>query len=1154
MSAAEDAAMKEGAAVEAAAAAADSERKQPAESASDEGGASAPEEARASGKRRAWLRLAERVFAHPRYAMLVLAALAACALWRTPWVLGPVALFFMLEWTARFWFQRASDWPNPSERIYLALDALATASLVAVLFMPDAGGASYGFWLRLARLLRGLYLLRMLRIFRFLSFDTFVWSTPLALASLGLAGLGLAVDGFGLYAGVALLLETGWRLVAIRRVLPQGARRHAETGFVALDALAALALTGLIPGVSPWWALLRLARFFIMLNPLGKVARAFGAVLAKPEIRGEAGMLLGMLGAMLLAGVLAVYFLYPQMDLNEDDAANAEDYALVQVLLFVFRLLMDPGAAPPVAFSPGLAAMTVALVLAGVFLFALVVGLGANMMEMLLRELANSPLSPRESLMFVGINRRASAVLRQFDRIGARMRRVFPAVWLFFGEPAPEARTAGRWLSVRSLPPGGRGASERFGVSGVRRLIVFQGGDWGDMAEGGGALADLHHLARDIGAPGLVVAEREPPERIRRLFDESLGMGLVNSSGVAARMLYQMHHCGHMPELGMRLLDAVEGEAGLFACPWAFEVRPEGGVGRMREAGDGEWVPVEAWLRGCFARGVNPLAAMDAEGRPVLFVDLAKGKAVGSFSDVIAVGRQAGGWPALMRAALAEKAGERAGDGALRAFQWPDNWDLNLMFLGWHEGLPAMAAEMALKHHKIDLHVFSTADEETLAGRLARLRAVAREAEAHGCAMAAHVHAWDGLDAAPLLEQMRGCKVVMLYPEDADGREDSTLELWFHELARTLAARKAKAKWWTPPKLMVLPRAGDQVQAFMRAAQGWPELEVHVGSPDAFHDVFIARRLLNEALRPVEPEIAARDDRVFAFMEAMLGDAVLVESVAAERLLPEGEAPDWAAIHAEALRRGWLLLGYTLPPAAHDRLHALIERLFPDDRAVMGGSLREGPQLLGGAPPASMDEAIECAELIFCRRGVLKTDAVSADESEEAVVSAEAAPDEMAGNLQAVEAPAPAEQAADAGEGGGEESRAVVPAGSEVKEGEIMQESVWPAAADKRLLRILERQVAESLALLESSAEEGLVKLSAALDAGPSGEVEEAIMGALTDLQNIDRVMQRLNNVRSCLADWAATAPAPEAPPLWREEVEKRYVMEEERHVLKEEL
>ncbi|MDQ6970477.1 MAG: hypothetical protein Q9M16_08205 [Mariprofundus sp.] len=374
--------------------------------------------------RRAWLLLGERVFSHPRYALLIVAALGLCTFERYVWVMLPLALFFALEWSLRLWLQLESGARNKSELAFLVLDGIATISLFVAILMP-ASLLAQGFYLRLARLFRGMYLLRMLRIFRFLSHDTFVYSMPFALLVVALAGLGMALESVGLYVGVVLLLEVCSRAFSMLKVLPKGGRLKAELAFLPLDVFAAVAVSGLIPALSSYWVLLRLIRFLIMLNPLNNVGRAFNKVAKMPAVRSEFSMLAGMLAALLFIGSMSVIYLYPEMDINDDGAINVADYAPFQIILFVFRIIMDPGTAPAQAFSPWLVGLTVLLVMAGVFFFALVVGLGANVMHYLLRELSNSPLSARENLLFVGGNEQAINILKQLGRLYGRMRQSF---------------------------------------------------------------------------------------------------------------------------------------------------------------------------------------------------------------------------------------------------------------------------------------------------------------------------------------------------------------------------------------------------------------------------------------------------------------------------------------------------------------------------------------------------------------------------------------------------------------------------------------------------------------------------------------------------------------------------------------------------------
>jgi len=284
--------------------------------------------------RRSWLLLGERVFSHPRYALLIVAALGLCAFERYVWVMIPLALFFALEWVLRLWLQIENGYKNKTELAFLVLDGIATISLFVAILMP-ASLLAQGFYLRLARLFRGMYLLRMLRIFRFLTHDTFVYSMPFAMLVVGLAGVGLAAESVGFYMGIVLLLEVCCRTFSLLKVLPKGKRLNAELGFLPLDVFAAVAVMGLIPGLSTYWVLLRVARFLIMLNPLDNVGMAFNKVAKMPAVRSEFSMLTGMLATRDSAQVspLASRICAPRGTLTSGPTATMRSPSTITVAL-----------------------------------------------------------------------------------------------------------------------------------------------------------------------------------------------------------------------------------------------------------------------------------------------------------------------------------------------------------------------------------------------------------------------------------------------------------------------------------------------------------------------------------------------------------------------------------------------------------------------------------------------------------------------------------------------------------------------------------------------------------------------------------------------------------------------------------------------------
>jgi len=109
----------------------------------------------------------------------------------------------------------------------------------------------------------------------------------------------------------------------------------------------------------------------------------------------------------------------------------------------------------------------------------------------------------------------------------------------------------------------------------------------------------------------------------------------------------------------------------------------------------------------------------------------------------------------------------------------------------------------------------------------------------------------------------------------------------------------------------------------------------------------------------------------------------------------------------------------------------------------------------------------------------------------------------------------------------------------------------WPSVSDPRLLAVLQAQVVGALQDLHQCTDDGLNHLAQVIELHPDSELVPHVLSALTDLQRIDRAMQRLHNVASSLDEWKrATCVHAHDAPTWTDALTGRYVMPEEREAM----
>lgn len=103
------------------------------------------------------------------------------------------------------------------------------------------------------------------------------------------------------------------------------------------------------------------------------------------------------------------------------------------------------------------------------------------------------------------------------------------------------------------------------------------------------------------------------------------------------------------------------------------------------------------------------------------------------------------------------------------------------------------------------------------------------------------------------------------------------------------------------------------------------------------------------------------------------------------------------------------------------------------------------------------------------------------------------------------------------------------------------------------MLAVLAGQVTGALEELHHCTREGLEYLSRGMELQPDSEISLHLLAALTELQKLDRVVQRLKNVESILLEWLHANEGKQVKcekPAWAEVLINRHVMPDEDAVL----
>lgn len=430
----------------------------------------------AEATRRMFYHQAEWVLNHPRFGLFMLALIAASFVNHAA-LAAILFVFFTAEIIVRIKLirhklqtypyrgstHRKLDW------LFLMFDIVGVLSLLVTVFqfaipVEDA---------TLARVLRAVYLLRTLRIFRYIDLQSAIYSPTYGMVISLLVLLSFFVEGVGLWIVLMFFfVELIVRWMVMRdTTFPSRRTKLIEWGFWWLDLVATFAMLPGLP-VNQFGTILRSLRLIRLFRPWVVILSNLKQVVKEGQYFQEINLIMLLLAVFSIAGgVVGHYFLGP-FDFTHDGVIDETDHGILAQIWFSFRTFTDPG---NVVFYPETNAMTIYSIFAvviGVFVFAFFIGIGANIVSGLMHKLRNERMNIANHMVLLGWNEATPFVLRELRAMSMRSFTRMKVVLLNPSREVPAEFQQEDWVSFRWGDMERSDDLRRVNLSGARQVTV----------------------------------------------------------------------------------------------------------------------------------------------------------------------------------------------------------------------------------------------------------------------------------------------------------------------------------------------------------------------------------------------------------------------------------------------------------------------------------------------------------------------------------------------------------------------------------------------------------------------------------------------------------------------------------------------------------
>jgi len=874
----------------------------------------------------------ERVLGHPRFGMFMM-ALIAFSFTHNQILALVLFVAFSIEIALRIALFMRKIKLNPYrsstnqkiDLLLLAIDIVAVSSLLVTVLNIDIAAEN----LALARLMRGVYLLRTLRFVRYFDLHSAMFSPTYGMVISLIILVSFFADG-GLLVGIIIFffVELALRLIVMRSTKFENKReKRTEWGFWTLDLVATIFMTPFVSGFA-YSGALRMLRLIRLLRPWQVIIRNLRDVLREGQFMQEINLIVLFLAILSIGGGVTAHFLFSDFDYTMGLYDKPIEHKMLSSIWFSFRLLTDPGNSVIYPDNMTVAVFTIVGVIMGVFIFAFFIGIGANIVSGLMRRLRNEDIAVKNHMVILGWTPASPYILNQLRIISDRTFTRLKVVLLHNAEHPPAELINEKWVTYRQGHIDSSAGLKRINIASAKQALMVLPSHESEAESLSHAFYNMlairtenKHLKLSLAIPGMDHPRLNTHQHMLQVGWDNVGTYneptvVLSEADFRATALCNILRYSDFDQVMQRLMiPELMGESSAHLVNWASKIQRDENRAWQLFSPDGKYnadiLTVQAQL---FERGVT-LFAIISEDWEIIPIYALEEQYVESLQIQALVG------VAISDAAICDEAMY-----CIREPQAPqvtevvDDLDalgitlhesedrMQLLVMGWVGSLPLLLKRLLRFYHELDLIIFDDLTKEQADDGQAYLER--RLAEEPGLVdlVTIRVESWKFNDMERLREGIvKSNHVILSRPKAMD---HSAYAIIATVLSHIITICKDED---VQPQIFPLLDNREQAGLLQKELSHYElPTEVHVTVPNEFYGVFVAHTSFH--MYAVERDEDYQAKRAFRhILTKLMSDSGQDSDMGLKILQVSTPLPEDPMVLFYTLREaGYIWLGYTM--------------------------------------------------------------------------------------------------------------------------------------------------------------------------------------------------------------------------------------------------